>query len=141
MQLHYHLAMDDKKPLVTAESTLTDRYQTTIPEVVRKALGLGKRDKLEFLLDDAGGIRIRKAKRQEPDEHFDPALAGFLNLLAKDIDSNPQKLRELDDAFFERWRKLLDSMGTIEPYDPDQPLEKDDDDDTDDDWLYPSQAK
>ncbi|MFM7907200.1 MAG: type II toxin-antitoxin system PrlF family antitoxin, partial [Microcystis sp.] len=28
------------------ESTLTDRYQTTIPDSVRKALGLNKRDKI-----------------------------------------------------------------------------------------------
>ena len=27
------------------ESTLTDRYQTTVPETVRRALQLGKRDK------------------------------------------------------------------------------------------------
>ncbi|MFM8481213.1 MAG: type II toxin-antitoxin system PrlF family antitoxin, partial [Gammaproteobacteria bacterium] len=26
------------------ESTLTDRYQTTVPETVRRALRLGKRD-------------------------------------------------------------------------------------------------
>lgn len=136
MQLHYHLVMDDKQPLVSAESTLTDRYQTTIPEVVRKALGLGKRDKLEFLLDETGAVRIKKAE----EEHSDPALSGFLNLLAKDIDENPQNLRELDDAYFERWRKLLDMMGPIEPYDLDEPLEKDDDDDTDD-WLSPSIKK
>ncbi|NBD32458.1 MAG: regulator, partial [Cyanobacteria bacterium] len=29
-----------------SESTLTNRYQTTIPEPVRKALGLKKRDKI-----------------------------------------------------------------------------------------------
>ena len=29
-----------------AESTLSDRYQTTVPEAVRKALGLSKRDKI-----------------------------------------------------------------------------------------------
>ena len=119
--------MDDKKPLVSAESTLTDRYQTTIPEVVRKALGLGKRDKLEFLMDETGAVRIKKAEQTE--EHSDPALSGFLNLLQKDIDENPQNLRELNDAYFERWRKLLDMMGPIEPYDPDEPLEKDEDDD------------
>ena len=28
------------------ESTLTDRYQTTVPETVRRALRLGKRDKI-----------------------------------------------------------------------------------------------
>ena len=28
------------------ESTLTDRYQTTVPQTVRRALRLGKRDKI-----------------------------------------------------------------------------------------------
>jgi antitoxin PrlF len=130
--------MTQERSEISAESTLTDRYQTTIPELVRKALGLGKRDKLEFLLDETGAVRIKKVEQSE--EHTDPALSGFLHLLAKDIDENPKNLRELDDAYFERWRKLLDMMGPIEPYDPDELLEKDDDDDTDD-WLSPSIKK
>jgi len=108
MHMHYHLAMEDKKPLVTAESTLTDRYQTTIPEVVRKALGLGKRDKLEFLLDETGAVRLKKA--QDLEEHEDPTLMAFLDLLAKDIDENPQKLRELDDAFWQAIDKLTEGV-------------------------------
>ena len=30
------------------ESTLTDRYQTTVPETVRRTLKLGKRDKIHY---------------------------------------------------------------------------------------------
>ena len=33
-----------------AESTLTDRYQTTMPETVRRALKLGKRDKIHYTM-------------------------------------------------------------------------------------------
>jgi antitoxin PrlF len=106
--MHYHLAMEDKKPLVTAESTLTDRYQTTIPEVVRKALGLGKRDKLEFLLDEAGAVRLKKA--QDLEEHQDPTLMAFLDLLAKDIEQNPQNLREVDDSFWLAIDKLTEGV-------------------------------
>ena len=108
MHMHYHLAMEDKKPLVTAESTLTDRYQTTIPEVVRKALGLGKRDKLEFLLDETGAVRLKKS--QDLEEHEDPTLMAFLDLLAKDIDENPQNLRELDDSFWQAIDKLTEGV-------------------------------
>lgn len=108
MHMHYHLAMEDKKPLVTAESTLTDRYQTTIPEVVRKALGLGKRDKLEFLLDEAGAVRLKKA--QDLEEHQDPTLMAFLDLLAKDIEQNPQNLREVDDSFWLAIDKLTEGV-------------------------------
>jgi antitoxin PrlF len=100
--------MEDKKPLVTAESTLTDRYQTTIPEVVRKALGLGKRDKLEFLLDETGAVRLKKS--QDLEEHEDPTLMAFLDLLAKDIDENPQNLRELDDSFWQAIDKLTEGV-------------------------------
>lgn len=121
--------MDDKKPLVTAESTLTDRYQTTIPEVVRKALGLGKRDKLEFLLDETGAVRIKKA--EQPEEHFDPALIAFLDLLAKDIEQNPQNLREVPESLWLAIDKLTEGVEV----DLDEKLEFEPGEN--DDWLYP----
>jgi antitoxin PrlF len=129
MQLHYHCVMDDKKPLVSAESTLTDRYQTTIPEVVRKALGLGKRDRLEFLLDETGAVRIKKA--QDLEEHEDPTLMAFLDLLAKDIDENPQNIRELDESFWQAIDKLTEGVEV----DMDEKLDFEPGEN--DDWLYP----
>jgi antitoxin PrlF len=129
MQLHYHCVMDDKKPLVSAESTLTDRYQTTIPEVVRKALGLGKRDKLEFLLDETGAVRLKKVEDLE--EHEDPTLMAFLDLLAKDIEQNPQNLRELDDSFWQAIDKLTEGVEV----DMDEKLDFEPGEN--DDWLYP----
>ena len=140
MQLHYHPGMNQKEPIVSAESTLTDRYQTTIPEVVRKALRLGKRDKLEFLLDDSGEIRIRKSQKSADAEHSDPALAGFLELLAKDVEQNPTRLRELDDAYFARIAKILDGLPPLPEYDPNEPLARADGD-TDEDWLYAERNK
>jgi len=98
-----------ENPEISAESTLTDRYQTTIPALVRKALGLSKGDKLQFLLDETGGIRLAKQKPKEP-EHSDPALAAFLDLLSKDIDKNPHKLRELDDTYWARIDKLTEGV-------------------------------
>lgn len=129
MHMHYHLAMEDKKPLVTAESTLTDRYQTTIPELVRKALGLGKRDKLEFLLDETGAVRLKKA--QDLEEHEDPTLMAFLDLLAKDIEQNPQNLREVPDSFWLAIDKLTEGVEV----DLDEKLEFEPGEN--DDWLYP----
>ncbi|MEN9730767.1 MAG: hypothetical protein RL488_77 [Actinomycetota bacterium] len=129
MQLHYYCVMDDKKPLVSAESTLTDRYQTTIPEVVRKALGLGKRDRLEFLLDETGAVRIKKA--QDLEEHEDPTLMAFLDLLAKDIDENPQNIRELDESFWQAIDKLTEGVEV----DMDEKLVFEPGEN--DDWLYP----
>jgi len=36
------------------ESTLTDRYQTTVPDVVRRTLRLRKRDKIRYLVQPDG---------------------------------------------------------------------------------------
>ncbi|MEY2976080.1 MAG: HtaR suppressor protein, partial [Cyanobacteriota bacterium] len=42
------------------ESTLTDRYQTTIPDPVRKALGLNKRDKICYTIQPDGKVWISR---------------------------------------------------------------------------------
>jgi len=122
--------MTQERPEISAESTLTDRYQTTIPELVRKALGLQKGDKLAFLLDEAGGIRLSRQKPEEP-EHVDPVLAGFLDLLAKDIEENPQNLREIDESFWLEIDKLTEGVEV----DLDEKLEFEPGEN--DDWLYP----
>lgn len=122
--------MTQEHPEISAESTLTDRYQTTIPELVRKALGLSKGDKLQFLLDETGGIRLSRQKPEEP-EHVDPVLAGFLDLLAKDIEENPQNLREIDDSFWLEIDKLTEGVEV----DLDEKLEFEPGEN--DDWLYP----
>jgi len=122
--------MTQERPEISAESTLTDRYQTTIPELVRKALGLQKGDKLAFLLDETGGIRLSRQKPEEP-EHVDPVLAGFLELLAKDIEENPQNLREIDESFWLEIDKLTEGVEV----DLDEKLEFEPGEN--DDWLYP----
>ena len=131
--------MNEKRPELSAESTLTDRFQTTIPAMVRKALGLAKGDKLEFLLDETGGIRLSRKTPEEPEEHVDPVLAGFLDLLAKDIEENPQNLREIDESYFDRMQKILDDMPPLPPYDPDEKLDFEPGEN--DYWLYPDSSK
>ncbi len=42
-------------------STLTVKYQATIPKVVRETLALAAGDRVEFLLDPSGEVRLRKA--------------------------------------------------------------------------------
>ncbi|TAL82637.1 MAG: hypothetical protein EPN62_04060 [Candidimonas sp.] len=44
--------------ILEVESTLTDRYQTTVPETVRRALGLDKRDKIHYTIRPHGGQRL-----------------------------------------------------------------------------------
>ena len=44
------------------ESTLTDRYQTTVPETVRRALKLSKRDKIHYAISPEGKV-VKGPKR------------------------------------------------------------------------------
>ena len=94
--MHYHRVMDDNE----LESSLTDRYQTTVPARIRKLLGLNKRDKLEWILDESGGIRV--AKKESPEtEHFDPIFDQWLGFLEKDMLEHPERLIPLDDKWYE----------------------------------------
>ena len=52
------------------ESTLTDRYQTTVPETVRRALRLGKRDKIHYTIRPGGEVVLsRVAAAEEAPQH------------------------------------------------------------------------
>ncbi|NJL52855.1 MAG: hypothetical protein HC930_12730 [Hydrococcus sp. SU_1_0] len=50
-----------------AESTLTDRYQTTIPDIVRKTLGLNKWDKIAYVINSDGTITISRSEASKDD--------------------------------------------------------------------------
>jgi antitoxin PrlF len=67
------------------ESTLTVRYQATVPDAARRALQLDKRDASE---DD------------------DPAMGAFLNFLAHDITAHPERLATMQPALAKRMKRL-----------------------------------
>ena len=68
------------------ESTLTDRYQTTVPETVRRVLRLGKRDKIHYTIRPGGEVLLTRAAVAEEN---DAVLGQFLGFLARDIASHP----------------------------------------------------
>ena len=86
------------------ESTLTDRYQTTVPETVRRALGLNKRDKVHYSIRPGGEVVLTRAETVDED---DPALGAFLGFLAKDISNHPERLQAIDAALLERIKSLV----------------------------------
>ena len=102
-----------------AESTLTDRYQTTVPETVRRALRLGKRDKIHYTIRPNGEVVLIRAERNE---EADPALGAFLGFLARDIAEHPERLQAVDAAFANHIQSLV---GGVE-VDLDAPLSADD---------------
>jgi antitoxin PrlF len=86
------------------ESTLTDRYQTTVPETVRRALRLGKRDKIHYSIRHNGEVVLTRAEASEDD---DPVLGQFLGFLARDIASHPERLRAVDAGLVQRLQSLV----------------------------------
>ena len=102
--------------LLAVESTLTDRYQTTVPESVRRALKLGKRDKIQYEIRASGEVVLTRVTKAE--EGDDPVLGAFLAFLARDIAQQPDRMKPLDQAFVQRLQSLT---GAIE-VDLDAPL-------------------
>ena len=90
--------------ILEAESTLTERYQTTVPESVRRALRLGKRDKIRFTIRPDGDVVLTRALQTEGE---DPVMGHFLNFLAHDIATHPERLRSIDANLAHRIQSLV----------------------------------
>jgi antitoxin PrlF len=101
------------------ESTLTDRYQTTVPETVRRALRLSKRDKIHYTIRPDGEVVLTRAAAGDGD---DPALAPFLGFLARDLAEHPERLQAVGPGLAQRIQALV---GAVE-VDLDAPLSADD---------------
>jgi len=90
--------------ILQAASTLTDRYQTTIPEPVRELLHLSKRDKITYTIEDNGKVLISRAIED------DPVLGNFLVFIANDLKNNPSHIRSLSPALMERAQNLVSGI-------------------------------
>jgi antitoxin PrlF len=101
------------------ESTLTDRYQTTVPEMVRRSLRLGKRDKVHYSIRPNGEVVLSRAEASATD---DPVLGRFLGFLSRDIAEHPDRLQALDATFVHRLQSLTKGIEV----DLDAPLSADD---------------
>lgn len=101
------------------ESTLTDRYQTTVPDPVRRALRLGKRDKIHYSIRDNGEVVLTRAEAADGD---DPVLGQFLGFLAQDMETHPERLQAVDKGLVKRIKSLVGKVDA----DLDAPLSADD---------------
>lgn len=104
-------------PTIEAKSRLTDRYQTTVPADVRKALALEKRDRLHYEVRPNGEVVLTRA-----DDNGDPALGAFLDFLADDIARHPERLKGMDPALARRIEGLVEGV----EIDLDSPLANED---------------
>ncbi|MFO1465287.1 MAG: type II toxin-antitoxin system PrlF family antitoxin [Steroidobacteraceae bacterium] len=101
------------------ESTLTDRYQTTVPNAVRRTLGLRKRDKIRYVVRPGGEVVLTRAKVAEKS---DPVVEKFLAFLARDMESHPEQIRGINPALLRRARSLVKGV----KIDLDAPLQPED---------------
>lgn len=86
-----------------SESTLTDRYQTTIPDPIRKVLGLNKRDKIQYTIQPNGQVVISRADNLPSD----PVIGQFLDFLAQDMEKNPQHIQAISSTLVSHAQSLV----------------------------------
>lgn len=104
---------------LVAESTVTDRYQTTVPDPIRRVLKLGKRDRLRYSVQPDGAVIL---ERVPPEDVEDPVLGEFLAFLSRDMEANPDRLKAFDGRLRERIQALVGHVDV----DLDKPLSPDD---------------
>jgi len=93
--------------VLEAESTLTERYQTTVPETVRRALRLGKRDRIRFTIRPDGDVVLTRALVPTSE---DPVIGHFLNFLANDMAAHPERLAAINLGLVQRIQSLVDNV-------------------------------
>ena len=89
--------------ILEAESTLTDRYQTTVPEPVRRALRLGKRDKIHYTIRPDGEVVLKRVV----DEEDDHVVSQFLHFLERDMARHPEHILPVDAGQLRRVQALV----------------------------------
>jgi antitoxin PrlF len=96
--------------------TITAKGQTTVPKVVRQALGIGYGSRIAFRIEN-GIVTVHAADESEND----PALAPFLELLAREIETRPDTIVPLPSDLVARIKRLTRDI----EIDPDAPIEGD----------------
>ena len=76
-------------PSIEKVATITAKGQTTIPKAVRQALGAHYGDKIAYRIDEHG-VSLHRVETLE-----DPALGAFLEFLATDIRTHPERIQSV----------------------------------------------
>jgi antitoxin PrlF len=90
-----------------------------MPETVRRAPRLGKRDKIHCTIRPDGEVVLTRAAAGDSD---DPALAPFLGFLARNLADHPERLQAVDAGLAQRIQALVGSVAV----NLDAPLSADD---------------
>jgi antitoxin PrlF len=98
-----------KVTLLHSESTLTNRYQTTIPEPIRKVLALHKRDKISYDILSDGQVLLSRGNKETPD----PILNSFLDFLEQDMMAHPEHIQAVSQQLLNETEILTSNMPEI----------------------------
>jgi antitoxin PrlF len=107
----------DANEVLSVESTITSRGQTTIPRAIRRALKLSAADRVRYSLRGDDTVVIMRVST----EHRDPMVAAFLDFIEADAREHPQRVRAIPVDVVDRAREL--SVGV--EIDLDAPLDAD----------------
>lgn len=83
-------------------SKITRRNQTTLPESVRKALGVKGTDTIEYLIESD---RVVLIKYDEP-EHADTVVQSFLKFIESDMVTQPSQIQSITT----KWNSDLEML-------------------------------
>lgn len=92
----------EAKEVLSAESTLTSRGQTTIPLPIRRALKLSPSDRVRFSLRGDDTVVITRVST----EQRDPMVAAFLDVIEVDARQHPQRIRAIPVDVIDRAQAL-----------------------------------
>lgn len=81
-----------------------DRRISTPIRTVRRALKLGKRDKIHYTIRPSGEVVLTRVEASDGD---DPVLGQFLGFLAADITRHPERLQAVDAGLVQRLQVLV----------------------------------
>jgi antitoxin PrlF len=93
--------------LLKEESTITAKGQTTVPKVVRQALGVDYGGRIAYFVDDQHRVFVEKATA----ETSDPVVDHFLEFLAHDMKEHPgTSIVALPSTLRDRMAALVGNM-------------------------------
>ena len=81
------------------QSTLTARYQTTIPTEVRRRLGLNAGDQISYQFTDEGRVELIR------DSSEDQVLGAMLEALERNLATYPERLVAVDELMYDDLKK------------------------------------
>ena len=103
--------------LLQVESTLTRKYQKTIPYPVRQTLGLKKGSKISYHIQADGNVII--SCQDDNQDELDPILEKFLDFLEGDMLKHPEQIKPITSSTVNKIRSIVGDMSI----DLDTPLE------------------